>query len=266
MKIIQITDTHLVRSGERVSGVDPEDNLRRAVADVIDRHGDVDLLVITGDLCDRGDPVAYALLRDIVAPVPFEVRLCLGNHDDRDAFVAVFPDHPRAASGHVQSHLDTPVGRLLFLDSSEKGVIGGLYDAPRLAWLDAALADAGPLPVTVFVHHAPVPVGLVHFEHIGLHDDGALLARLMRHGGGVRHVVFGHVHVPMCGTTADGLSFSSGQASAHRFVTDPGNPAPFWTGGNPCYRVLMIDDLGFRAYAAEVGEPVLGRADPCAGP
>ncbi|NLH81236.1 MAG: phosphodiesterase [Phyllobacteriaceae bacterium] len=266
MKIIQITDTHIVRSGGRVNGVDPEANLRGAVADVLVRHWDADLLVITGDLCNDGDPAAYALLRDILAPVPFPVRLCLGNHDGRDAFVEAFPDHPRAASGHVQSFSDTPFGRLLFLDTNESGLIGGLYDAPRLAWLDEALAGAGPLPITVFLHHPPVSDGLAHFEHIRLHDDGAVMARLKRHPGGIRHVVFGHVHVPLCGTDPDGVAFSSGQACAHRFVTDPACPTPLWTGGDPCYRVITIDALGFRAYDAQVGQTVLGRADPCAGP
>lgn len=266
MKIIQITDTHLVPSGGRVNGVDPEDHLRRAVADVLTRHADADLLVMTGDLCNDGDPEAYALLREILAAVPFDVRLCLGNHDRRSSFIEAFPGHPRAASGHVQSVLDTAHGRLLFLDSNEIGVIGGIYDAPRLAWLDEALAGAGTQPVTVFVHHPPVPDGLAHFEHIGLHDDGALLARLKRHAGGVRHVVFGHVHVPMCGTDPVGLSFSSGQACAHRFVTDPTDPRPWWTGGNPSYRVLTLDGFGFRAYEVEVGQIPTMRADPCAGP
>jgi 3',5'-cyclic AMP phosphodiesterase CpdA len=266
MKIIQITDIHLVASGGLVSGVDPEARLRRVVADVVARHADADLLVVTGDLADSGRRDAYELLREILAPLPFPYRLLLGNHDLRSVFVEVFPEHPRAASGHVQSHLDTPHGRLLFLDSSEPGVIGGIYDAERLAWLDAALAEAGRQPVTVFVHHSPFDEGLTHFAHIGMHDGGAVRDRLKRHPGGVRHVVFGHVHVPMCGVDGDGLSFSSGQACAHQFITDPDDPAPFWTNGAPTYRVLRLGDFGFRAYETAVGLPIVARATPCVGP
>lgn len=266
MKIIQLTDTHLVRPGGRVAGVDPEAQLRAAVGDVIERHGDADLLVITGDLCDDGDPEAYALLREILAPLPVPVRLLLGNHDHRPAFVAAFPDQPRDERGYVQSRLDTAHGRLLFLDTNEAGTIGGIYGDDRLAWLDAALAGAGGDPVTVFLHHPPVPDGLAHFRHIGLHDDGAVLARLRAHPGGVRHVVFGHVHVPIAGNDRHGIAFSSGQACAHRFVTAVDDPCPVWTTGRPCYRVLTIDDFGFRAYAAEVGEVAIGRATFCPGP
>lgn len=267
MKIIQITDTHLVPPGGRVNGVDPEAQLRRAIADVVERHADADLLVMTGDLCDAGDPAAYALLRDVLAPIPFEIRLLLGNHDRRDAFVAVFPEQPRDERGYVQSVMDTPVGRLLFLDSHEPGVIGGIYGADRLAWLDAALAGAGEKPVTVFVHHPPIPDGLAHFVNIGMHDDGAIRARLAAHPGGVRHVVFGHLHLPLTGVGPDGIAYSCGQASAHRFIADPDDRGPWWTAGEPCYRVLTIDDaFGFRAVEVEVGRTPTTRAEFCDGP
>lgn len=266
MKIIQVTDTHLLGRERQLNGVDPAEQLRRAVADIRERHGDADLMVLTGDLCNDGEPEAYALLREILAPVPFPVRLLLGNHDRRPAFQAAFPEQPRDAAGFVQSTLDTPHGRLLFLDSHEAGMIGGRYCAARLAWLEDALAGAPAGPVTVFVHHPPVPDGLAHFRHIGLHDAAPLLALLRRHGGGVRHIVFGHLHVPMAGTSPDGFAYSSGQACSHRFVTDLDDVTPWWTTGNPCYRVLMLDELGFRAYAAEVGQPPLARAKACAGP
>ena len=170
MKIIQITDTHLVPPGERLHTLDPAEQLSRAVQDIAARHPDCDLAVITGDLCNDGDPEAYALLREILSPLPFPVRLMLGNHDARPAFRDAFPDHPCDAAGFVQSFLDTQHGRLLFLDSHEPGMIGGRYCASRRAWLEAALAGAGDKPVTLFIHHPPVPDGIAHFENIRLHD------------------------------------------------------------------------------------------------
>jgi 3',5'-cyclic AMP phosphodiesterase CpdA len=266
MKIIQITDTHLVPPGGLVNGVDPDAQLRSAIADIVARHADADLLAITGDLCNDGDPSAYALLREILASVPFPVRMVLGNHDDRANFRAAFPDHPVDAAGFVQFHQDTAFGRLLFLDSHEPGVIGGRYCAARLAWLDRVLGEAGAAPVTVFIHHPPVPDGLAHFENIRLEDDGAMLARLSRHPGGVRHIVFGHIHVPMVGTSNEGIAYSSGQSCAHRFITAPDEPRPWWTAGAPCYRILMLDEFGFRAYSTEVGQQPTARAPYCAGP
>jgi 3',5'-cyclic AMP phosphodiesterase CpdA len=266
MKIIQLTDTHLMPRGVAANGVDPEAQLRAAVTDILAKHIDADLLVITGDLCNHGDPEAYELLREILAPVPFPVRLMLGNHDDRPAFVEVFPDHPCDANGHIQSYMDSDHGRLLFLDTHEAGVIGGIYGADRMAWLDAALNSAGPLPVTVFLHHPPIHDGIRHFRDISLHDDGKMLARLAAHPSGVRHVVFGHIHIPLSGTSSEGISYSSGQSSTHRFIADLDVADPWWTGGNPCYRVMFIDDWGFRAFAVEVGQTPTERAPICVGP
>jgi 3',5'-cyclic AMP phosphodiesterase CpdA len=266
MKIIQLTDTHLMPSGVVVNGVDPEKQLRAAANDILEKHADADLMVITGDLGNYGDLEAYEMLRDILAPMPFEVRLMLGNHDDRRNFKTVFPHHPCDENGYIQSYLDTAFGRLLFLDSHEHGMIGGIYGGDRLAWLDGALAGAGDLPVTIFIHHPPIETGLAHFEKIGMHDDGAIVRRLGRHGAGVRHIVFGHIHVPLTGTSAEGLAFSSGQACAHRFITDITAPNPLWTGGRPCYRILSLGAYGLRAYSAEVGEIPTVRAPICEGP
>lgn len=266
MKIIQLTDTHLMPPGVVVNGVDPETQLRAAITDIITRHADTDLLVITGDLCNDGDPEAYNLLRDILAPVPFETRLLLGNHDRRPEFVAAFPDQPQDQNGYVQSFIDTQFGRLLFLDSHQAEVIGGIYDAERLNWLDEALVSAGELPVTIFIHHPPFDSGLAHFEHIGMHDDGAIMQRLHAHPAGVRHIIFGHIHVPLTGISAGGISYSSGQACSHRFITDIKTPNPWWTGGNPCYRVIDLNEQGLRAYSAEVGETPIVRAQVCIGP
>ena len=266
MKIIQLTDTHLLPPGATVHGVDPEAHLRAAVADILEKHGDTHLLVITGDLCNDGDPEAYALLREILSPFTCDIRLLLGNHDERPAFTTAFPEQRRDENGFIQSHLDTPFGRLLFLDSHGAGIIGGIYDTQRLAWLDDALGNAGEKPVTVFVHHPPVHSGIAHFENIEMHDDGLLLQRLAAHSAGSRHIVFGHIHVPLAGTSATGIAYSSGQACSHKFVTDIDAPDPFWTAGNPCYRIIQLDENGFRAYAAEVGETRTARAGPCAGP
>lgn len=266
MKIIQLTDTHLMPPGVVVNGVDPEKQLRAAVADIAEKHADADLGVMTGDLCNFGDPEAYALLREILAPLPFEMRLMLGNHDRRPEFRAAFPTHPCDDNGFIQSYLDSDHGRLLFLDSHEPQVIGGLYGDDRMAWLDGALAGAGNQPVTVFIHHPPMDCGIAHFDRIGMHDEGLLMQRLCAHPAGVRHIVFGHIHVPLTGTSAEGIAFSSGQACAHRFITDLDVPDPLWTGGNPCYRIIMLDEQGFRAYGAEVGEVPTARAPICAGP
>ncbi|OCX63789.1 phosphodiesterase [Thioclava sp. SK-1] len=266
MKIIQLTDTHLMAPGVLAYGMNPETQLRAAIQDIMARHADADLLVMTGDLCNHGDPEAYALLQDILSPVPCPVRLLLGNHDDRPNFIAAFPDHPRDENGFIQGFQDTDFGRLIFLDTHAAGVVGGVFGPDRMAFLDHALNTAGALPPTIFVHHPPVADGLRHFRDIGLHDEGRMVARLAAHPAGIRHIVFGHIHIPLAGTSPEGIAFSSGQACSHRFVADIDAATPDWASGNPTYRVIMVDTLGFRAFSAEIGQDVLARSQLCVGP
>ena len=266
MKIIQITDTHLKPAGMTNYGLDPAARLRAVVADIVAQHRDAALVVLTGDLCDHGDPSSYALLAEILSAIPSAVRLLLGNHDRRPEFIAAFPEHPRDDNGYIQYLIDTVHGRLLFLDTHAAGVIGGIYDDDRLDWLERALLSAGDQPVTVFLHHPPMPLGIRHFARIGLHDDGRLMRRLSAHPAGLRHIVFGHIHMPLSGVTAEGIAYSSGQACAQQLIVAPEQHEPYWTDGEPGYRILMIDDLGFRAFSVTVGMRELARSNFCEGP
>ena len=96
MKIIQLTDTHLMPPGLTACGVDPEAQLRAAVADIMARQADADLLVITGDLCNDGDAEAYELLREPQAARRIGVvgpDLCLRELADRHFLRRVVKQH-----------------------------------------------------------------------------------------------------------------------------------------------------------------------------
>ena len=75
MKIIQVSDTHIVPPGRGLWGFNPRANLEACVDDINARHGDADLCIVTGDLTDRGEPEAYAELREILAPLRVPWRL-----------------------------------------------------------------------------------------------------------------------------------------------------------------------------------------------
>ena len=95
MKIIHVSDLHLVKPGHKVWGVDPLARLDACLADIARHHADADFCVISGDLTDRGEVEAYELVRDRLANFPLQTHLLIGNHDIRENFFAVFPDAPR---------------------------------------------------------------------------------------------------------------------------------------------------------------------------
>ena len=105
---LHLTDTHLMPPGRRLYGLDPAERLRAAVADIRRRHGPdgpapAAFALLTGDLVHDPGAASYALLREILAPLPMPVHLLLGNHDDRALFRAAFPEAPvdPAGSGNV---------------------------------------------------------------------------------------------------------------------------------------------------------------------
>ena len=109
MKIIHITDTHLVPAGQTLHTLDPAARLKRVLDDVNQTHPDADLVVLTGDLTQDGNPAAYALLKSLLSELSMPVRLLLGNHDARDNFRAAFPDHPVDRHGFIQSMMPVRV-------------------------------------------------------------------------------------------------------------------------------------------------------------
>ena len=201
--------------------------------------------------------------------MPFPVRLLLGNHDNRANFHAAFPDHSVDSHGFVQSVMAVPEtqDRLLFLDSNSAQEVGGRFCDMRAAWLRDTLATCPDSPLTVFIHHPPVAHGMAHFNNIGLHDTEILMKILRAHVGGVRHIFFGHIHIPLTGTTHDGIGFTAGRGCTHQFRQDFNNPAPDWVAGVPNYGVITLTAAQISYHVVDtLDAETLVPANVCAGP
>ncbi len=131
MKLIQVSDLHLVLPGAHLHGLDPRARLEAAIADINTAQGDAELCLFTGDLVDNGAPEAYAALGEALAGLNLPYRLLIGNHDDRDNFGRAFPEAPRDEHGFVQSVVRAAAGDLILLDTHEPGERGGGLCAVR---------------------------------------------------------------------------------------------------------------------------------------
>lgn len=242
-KLIHITDTHLVEPGRLLYGLNPQARLAAAVADINARHADAALVVITGDLTHWGEPVAYRALREILDDLLPPCIPLLGNHDSRGAFLDAFPDAPVDSNGFVQGRQDIAGVRLLFLDTNQPGTHAGWYCEQRQDWLRRELAEAGDLPLHLFMHHPPFEIGLAPMDRIGLMQRDLVAAIVRPHRQKVRHLYFGHVHRPIVGSWM-GIPFSTLRATNHQVWLDwqatdlaavPGSHEP------PAYGVVLLD-------------------------
>ncbi|WP_150286820.1 phosphodiesterase [Rhabdaerophilum calidifontis] len=240
MKLIHLTDTHLVLPGQMLYGLDPAARLAAAIADINAQHADADLCVVTGDLTHWGEPEAYALFRERMADLRVPHVAMVGNHDRREACLAALPTAPQDANGFVQGFRDSPAGRLIFLDTLDEDHHGGRLCRLRLDWLAGALESSGrDQPLLLFMHHPPFEVGVHEMDRIALAEREALLDLLRPYLGRVRHLFFGHVHRPISGSW-HGIPFSTLRGTNHQVWLDLRPDCPHLASHEPpAYAVVL---------------------------
>jgi 3',5'-cyclic AMP phosphodiesterase CpdA len=193
MLIAQLTDFHLRPPGLAANRVVETNMLAaRALRALAALRPAPDAILLTGDLADRGEPEAYALLARLLARAGLGPVFAIpGNHDDRAALRTSLGT-PRNGEFLHYAIEDFPV-RLVLLDTLVPGASHGALCAARLAWLEATLAAAPDRPTLIAMHHPPFATGIGHMDRIALAAPADFAAVLARHPQ-VRLVVCGHVH------------------------------------------------------------------------
>lgn len=190
MILAHISDLHI--------GQDRNDGGARAsrrARDTVERlnriDGDLDGVLVTGDLADHGLPEEYEEVRELLALLRFPVLVCPGNHDDRTGFLTSLLQEP---------HEDGAVNRvhrlggytIAMCDSSIPCRDEGLLDDDTLTWLDKVLSETED-PALVCFHHPPVELSIPFVDGIRLGESEGLADVVERHDN-VAAVLCGHAH------------------------------------------------------------------------
>ena len=241
MKIIQVTDPHLVPPAQTLWGLDASDRLGRCLDDIERWHSDAEFCVISGDLTDRAEPEAYQWLKDRLEAFPLRTFLMIGNHDDRQVFRSVYPNVPCDQSGFIQQSHDTRHGVFLFLDTNKgPGVSEGQYCAARRAWLVNQLEQAGGRPTYIFMHHPPCDLGIPYMDRIKL-EEPELFSNALAAGKNIRHIFFGHVHRSSY-INWQGIPCTCLPGTNHQVPLVRESVATSYSQEPPGYGVVLIDD------------------------
>jgi 3',5'-cyclic AMP phosphodiesterase CpdA len=159
MLIAQMTDTHIGFAGAEGSAELNEQRFRAVLSRLIDGPNLPDMLVLSGDITDRGDRESFARTVQLLADCPFPVWPMAGNHDTRRALLEAFPQVTQS-DGFAQYVVEQSGLRIIFLDTLEEGRHGGAFCDRRQAWLAARLDEEPDTPTVIFMHHPPVTSGI----------------------------------------------------------------------------------------------------------
>lgn len=251
--IAQLSDPHVVAHGRLLlREFDTGAMLEAAVRRVAQLDPQPDLVVLSGDLVNRGRAEEYARLRELLAPLTMPWQLMVGNHDDRAALRAAFPEHHFALETLCCARRDLAGLELLFLDSIIPGEEGGLIAEAHLAWLDAA--HRADRPALLFMHHPPFPTGIHGMDVIACRN-AELLASWLERRPQVRAVICGHVHRTTF-TSFAGRPAVTAPSVAHQIACDltgtpnalawcrepPGLMLHHWDGDRLVSHVLPVAD------------------------
>ncbi len=200
MIIAQMTDIHI--------GFDPkarpeELNRQRFCATLerlLTQPNTPDMLMVTGDITDRGDADSFIRTAQWLEKCPFPVHPLVGNHDSREELLRAFPGTP-SNDGFVQYVIEQDGLLIIALDTMEPGRHGGAFCPARRNWLKAVLAENKGAPTVIFMHHPPIISGIAWMDP---HEGEPWLRNLADALAGfedqVRAIHCGHLHRQLNGS------------------------------------------------------------------
>ena len=195
MWIAQLSDPHVRPQGVLYQGVvDANEALAAAVRQVNALTPRVDLVLLSGDVVDFGEPEEYAAARAILSQLQAPLLVIPGNHDERDAFRAAFADHSYLpAEGPLHFAVAAGPLRIVGFDITIPGKHHGDADEAAAAWLRATLAADPARPTLVMMHQPPLSTDVPYLDAYRCFGADRL-AGVIADFPAVERVLCGHVH------------------------------------------------------------------------
>ncbi|MDO5372277.1 MAG: metallophosphoesterase [Corynebacterium glutamicum] len=193
LRIAQFTDLHLVDLSENSE----EFSLLKTSIGSSISEWNVDAVLLTGDLTQRGFSDSLPILSEYLSQLPVPAIPAFGNHDKREVFLKSFPDPPNQAPedrgiAPYAGVWDLGSTDIFVLDSNVDDDGNGNLSPVQLEWLSQQLKISTASDSIVVVHHPVLSSPLRTLERpvfLGLEDlDRVLL------GSTVRVILSGHYH------------------------------------------------------------------------
>ncbi|MDY6841372.1 MAG: 3',5'-cyclic-AMP phosphodiesterase [Pseudomonadota bacterium] len=216
LRVLQLTDPHLMeRTDGDLLGVKTRESLQAVIAEVLEVHGQPDLILATGDLAQDGSVQAYRVFGESLKAFSCPSVWIAGNHDQVDNLLKVAGEYDACARHVIQGGW-----QFIMLNSSLPGKVCGALADSELSFLAETLEQHPDLPAVIALHHHPVDIGSDWMEKIGLTNRDAFW-RVVDRFPRVRIVLWGHIHqehererngVQLMATPSTCIQFTSGSS------------------------------------------------------
>lgn len=194
--IAQMTDIHIGFEPDAVGEEFNHARFRVTLDRLLDQPNVPDMLVLSGDLTDRGDAASLARITQALRACQFPVYPLVGNHDSREELLRAFPDCP-SEEGFLHYAIEKGGLRILCLDTFEPGRHGGAFCARRAAWLSGQLNAHRRTPTLIFMHHPPVVSGIDWMDPRADEDWVLNFGNAVDGHSQIRAIHCGHLHRPL---------------------------------------------------------------------
>lgn len=190
VKILQITDLHIQKeTGIKMSGVDTEYSFNQVIEHAHANHGQVDIILVTGDLAQH--PCQSSYQRIVKVLEKYQTRtLCLpGNHDD----LLLMQQFINSKQVNCEKHLRLQSWQIINLNSKKKGSQGGYLATKELDFLSSTLDRHSELNTLIAVHHHPTPTQSKWMDSMMIENSTDFFSLLKNHPQ-VKVITCGHIH------------------------------------------------------------------------
>jgi Icc protein len=186
MIFAQISDLHIDGTEHSV------ERATRVLNHLNDLPGELDAILVTGDIADHGRLDEYEQAAKILTSAR-PVLHCPGNHDVR-ANYRLGLSKEAASDEPINRVHRLPGATFAMCDSTIPGEDGGVLTDETLDWLDGVLRETPPeTPAFVCFHHPPVRMHQPYLDSMLLTEQARLAEVIGRHPQVVA-VLTGHAH------------------------------------------------------------------------
>ena len=178
--LIQLSDLHLVPPGKLTSKVlDTNAILEETINEILskkDYFGQIDGLVVTGDISDDGSMESYLSAYEKLSKLNVPILVIPGNHDLRDPMRKVFHENVQFSKNSSQFDwvFEFDETLIIGLDTLVEGENFGFLEEKSLDFLSHQLSNNSGSDLVLLIHHPPIKTGIYFMDQIGLTNTSDL--------------------------------------------------------------------------------------------